>query len=68
MLIVARCFKEQSVPGSKMCLGTNCFKKHSVLRSKMFQGAKYESAKCSVEQSVCQPPYFSAVLNMVALP
>jgi hypothetical protein len=26
-----------------------------VLRSKMFWGAKYESAKCSGEQSVCQP-------------
>ena len=53
----AECSRKQNVLGSKVFQEAKCSRDQNVLRNKMFLGAKYESAKCVKEQSVCQPSF-----------
>ena len=63
----AKCSKEQSVPGSKMCWGAKCFSKQSVPGIKMFLGAKYMSLQSVSRSKVFQGAKCASALRIIML-
>ena len=51
----AKCAGEQSVSGSKVFQRSKCVEDQNVLRSKVWVCKVCQGAKCSGEQSLCQP-------------